>query len=303
MRTKILIILFIVFGALTFFSFKIYKENLNSKQGILNKRKEEWVRLKKTLENRIEHFKGQVGLVVEDLDTGWVISSNENALIPSASLVKVPILLSYFYAAQDGRVSFKDSIRLGSGEKVSGSKLLGNYPIGSQFLVGDLFYPMIALSDNSATNALIDLLGFDILNVYFKKMGLKNTNISRNMLDFKGRKDGIENYTTAFDMAYIFRKLYHRQFLNQEISDECLLLLGQQKINDRIPKYLPKDGIFVAHKTGLERYICHDAGIVYTPTGNFLICVLVKHEYKFAKPAKKLISAIVLSVYNYYRNL
>lgn len=67
-------------------------------------------------------------------------------------------------------------------------------------------------------------------------MGLKNTNLARKMLDFEERREGQENYTTAGDMAYLLEELYHKDFLNKNISEQCLALLGQQKINDRIPK-------------------------------------------------------------------
>lgn len=271
-------------------------------QNLLKRKKAGWLSLNDDLKNKVSRFKGKVGLVVEDLDTGWTISFNEDTLMPSASLVKIPIMLSCFYAQQEGRLNLKDSVKLKSFQRVSGSKALGNSPIGSRFVIEELFDPMITLSDNSAANALIGLMGFTDWNIYFKKMGLKNTNIVRNMMDFKSRRRGQENYTTAADMAYILEKLYRRQFLNREISEKCLLLLSQQKINDRIPRKLPQDEILAVHKTGLERHICHDAGIVYTRKGNFLICVLVKHENKFAQPAKKLISEIALSTYNYYNN-
>ena len=99
----------------------------------------------------------------------------------------------------------------------------------------------------------------------------------------------------------LIHKLTHFHFHNY--FDHKNLLLGQQKVNDRIPRNLPKEGIAIAHKTGLERHVCHDVGIVYTPKGNFLICVLVKHENKLAKPAKKFISDIALLTYNYYQSL
>jgi len=303
---KTFITIFIIaLGISIFFSFKIYEKSLvlSSQLRYLHKKKEGWRRLKKTLENKIFNFEGKVGLVVEDLSTGWVIAFNEDVLIPSASLVKVPIMLSYFYAAQDGKVNLLDNVKFRFFEKIPKSKLQSKPLTGYYFMVEELFDPMITVSNNDAANVLIDLLGFDILNEYFKKMGLKNTNISRKMLDFKSRKEGQENYTTAADMAYILEKLYRRQFLNQEVSEKCLALLNQQKINDRIPRELPKDEVSVAHKTGLERHICHDAGIVYTQKGDFLICVLVKHGNRFAKPAKKLISEIALATYNYYKNL
>lgn len=306
MKTKLtlLIIFLIALSAAVFFSFKLYEKNLavTKERNLLNRKKAEWQSLKKRLASRVARFNGKVGLVIEDLNTGWVIAFNEDALIPSASLVKIPIMLSCFYAQQEGRLNLKDSVRLKSFQRVSGSKVLGNSPVGSRFVIGDLFDPMITLSDNAAANALIGLLGFNDLNMYFKKIGLKNTNIARNMMDFKSRRRGRENYTTASDMAYVLEKLYRGQFLNQEVSERCLILLGQQKINDRIPRNLPQDETLSAHKTGLERHICHDVGIVYTRKGDFLICVLVKHENKFAQPAKRLISDIALSTYNYYKN-
>jgi len=305
---KIKIIIFVTFlillSALLFFSFKIYHQRrvMIKEQDLLDKRREGWLRLKTVLGQKVSSFRGTVGLVVEDLDTGWEIAFNEEALIPSASLVKVPIMLSCFYAEQDKKISLKDTIRLKHSDKVAGSKVLGMEPVGSVFTVEELFSPMITESDNAAANVLIDYLGFDTLNAYFKKMGLKNTNLSRKMMDFVERREGEENYTTAVDMAFLLEQLYYKKFLNKDVSEKCLELLGEQKINDRIPRKLPR-GTLVMHKTGLERHVCHDAGIVFTNKGNFLICVLAKHEDRFAQPTKKFISDITLLTYNYYQSL
>jgi beta-lactamase class A len=122
------------------------------------------------------------------------------------------------------------------------------------------------------------------------------------MMDFKERREGEENYTTAGDMAYLLEELYYRKFLNKEVSEKCLKLLGEQKINDRIPRKLPR-GTYVVHKTGLEKHVCHDVGIVFTNKGNFLICVLAKHEDRFARHTKKFISDVTLLTYNYYKDL
>jgi len=306
MKKKIIytVVLFTAFSLTVFFSSKIiikYKA-YQKEQVLLKKKKEGWMRLRQALAYKVSHFRGKVGLVVKDLDTGWEISFNKDALIPSASLVKVPIMLSCYYAYQDQKISLKDTIRIKSSDIVSGSHVLGAEPIGSVFTVEELFDPMITQSDNAAANVLIDYLGFDNLNSYFKRIGLKHTNIARKMMDFAERKEGKENYTTAGDMAYLLEKLYYGDFLNTDTSLKCLRLLGEQKINDRIPKKLPT-GTFVMHKTGLEKYICHDIGIVYTDNGNFLICALVKHEEKTAAKAKKFISDSTLLTYNYFQSL
>ena len=303
-KTWFLIILLILLGTGLFFSYKAYENysrQVKNSRVLLDKKKQGWMNLRNALKNKALNFKGKVCIVIKDLDRGWEIDFNKDKLVPSASLVKVPIMLSCFYAAQNGRISLKDTISLKALDKVGGSEILRNKPAGSVFTVEELFKPMITQSDNSAANLLIDFLGFDTLNAFFKKIGLKNTNIARKMMDFEERREGKENYTTAEDMAYLLGTLYYKTFLNKDISERCLALLKQQKINDRIPREIPYAGRSIAHKTGLEKYVCHDIGIVFTQKGDFLICVLVKHEDKHARQAKRLISEIALLTYNYYQ--
>lgn len=306
MKRKIIFFtaLFICFTGASYLIYKAYirYQDTLSQQRLLSKRKDAWQKLTRALENKVKRFHGTVGLVVEDLSTGWEVAFNDRVMLPSASLVKVPIMISYFYAAEEGKINLNDNIILKSADKVAGSKVLGKEPAGSVFTVEELFDPMITQSDNAAANMLIDRLGLDTLNSYFKKLGLKNTNLARKMMDFKERSEGEENYTTAQDMAYLLEQLYYAKFINKDVSGKCLGLLGQQKINDRIPRKLPK-GTLVMHKTGLENHVCHDIGIVSTNKGNFLICVLVKHANKFAAPTKKFISDVTLLTYSYYYSL
>jgi|WetSurMetagenome_2_1015567.scaffolds.fasta_scaffold159272_1 beta-lactamase class A len=307
MNKKNTVSLFIIIIILTIVSFlgcKTYSayNEAKIKRLALKRKKVAWDFLSRSLEKSVFGFKGEVSIVVKDLDTNWEIAFNKDVLLPSASLVKIPIMLSCYYAAQEGKISLTDTVSLSNSVKVPGSKVLGEAPAGSVFSIQDLLEPMITESDNTAANVLIETVGFDALNSYFKKIGLKNTNLARKMLDFKERSEGVENYTTAREMAYLLEALYRRNFLNKNVSDKCLQLLGQQKVNDRIPRGLPK-GTPVAHKTGLERHVCHDVGIVYTEKGAFLICVLVRHSDKFAQPAKKFISRLSSLAYNYYQSL
>jgi len=161
---------------------------------------------------------------------------------------------------------------------------------------------MIIASDNTAANILTNKLGIAYLNNYFISLGLANTNLSRKIADFGTRDRGIENYTTAEDMAYILERVYNRSLLNKDISEKCLKLLKLQRMNDRIPKYLPAE-ITVAHKTGLERSVCHDAGIIFTCKGNFLIVVLTRHANSNSVPSKEFIAKVASYTYNYFERL
>lgn len=296
------VILCIISGV--YYSYQLYEQRKEAqeKQLLLKKKRVAWERLKSNLEKETAKFKGEAGIVIKDLDTGWEINFNKDKLIPSASLVKIPIMVSYYCASVEGRINLKDGIELDRFEKTGGSGVLKNAVSGSLFSAEDLIELMITHSDNTAANMLIDLFGFETLSGYFGRFGLKNTNLARRMMDFDDRKRGVENYTTAADMAYLLEGIYRKRFLGNAGSVKCLQLLARQKINDRIPKRLPDEAL-VAHKTGLEYGVCHDVGIVFTEKGNFLICVLTKHSNKFAQPAKRFISKIALTTYNYYGNL
>jgi beta-lactamase class A len=117
------------------------------------------------------------------------------------------------------------------------------------------------------------------------------------MMDFSRRKEGVENITTADDMAEVLRRLYQHRFVDASYSKLGLEWLMAQHLNDRIPAKLPKT-VTVAHKTGLERSVCHDVGIVYTRKGDLLVCVLTKHKGVSA-PAKRFIATLSRHAYDY----
>lgn len=263
------------------------------------KRKAAWAGLKKNVEHELKGLNGAAGVVIKDLDKNWEINTNKDLRIASASMVKIPIMLSYYYAAHEGKLGLQDTIEIRNSEKAPGSGTLKFEMPGKAFTIEDLIRRMVTESDNTAANMLINRLGFDELNRYFKKLGLKHTNLSRKMMDFKERRVGVENYTTAGEMAYLLEQLYRGRFINADTSRKCIEILAQQKVNDRIPKKLPGE-VIVAHKTGLENFLCHDAGIAYTDKGNFLICVLTKHRNKTAQEAKSVIADISLLTYSYY---
>jgi beta-lactamase class A len=291
----------ICFSVFAFQYKKSFEASREKQRVILEKRRAAWLGLKSLLEKEVSDFKGQSAVIIKDLNTGWQYSYNKEVLFPSASLVKIPIMAACFYAANEGRISFRDKLRLEMSSKVPGSGELKNLPAGTEFSVEKLTELMITKSDNTATNMLTDFLGMDYLNNFFKSEGLLNTNLSRRMMDFRKRKKGVENYTTAADIACILEKIYQGRFINKQTSAKCLSLLLHQKVNDRIPKKLPEDAI-VAHKTGLERHVCHDAGIVFTPQGHVLICVLTKSKDR-AKKAKEFISDVALYIYSNYQTL
>src|SRR4030042_1000460 len=215
-------------------------------------RKAAWQELQQRIKAEISQFKGEAGIVIEDLEAGWEFSYDKAKLFPSASLAKIPLMAACFLAADQGRIKLERNIALKSSDKLTGSGVVKDMPAGTTFSVEELIGLMIYDSDNTATNIVTNLVGIDYLNSAFKNFGLKNTGLSRKIADYQSRDRGVENYTTAEDMALLLEKIYRRSLGNKNVSDQCIRLLKLTRMNDRIPKYLPV-AITIAHKTG--RYL------------------------------------------------
>ena len=254
--------------------------------------------LRQKLVNEVRRFKGEAGIVVRDLRFNWEISHNKDRLFASASLAKIPIMCACFLAAEEGKINLDQQVVLKNSDKFTGSGILKDIRPGAIFSVEELIELMVDDSDNTATNILTNLVGIDYLNKVFNSLGLKHTNLSRRVADFSLRDQGVENYTTAEDISLLLEKIYRRSLISRDLSEKCLRVLKLQRVNDRIPKYLPLD-VTVAHKTGLERNVCHDAGIVFCCKGDFLICVLTKHVNPSAVASKNFIARTALATYVY----
>jgi len=296
----ILVVLIITSGGVYYGS--KYSINLQRQQALLEQRKSDWEALRKKVIGDISLFKGETGIVIKDLRTNWEIAYNKDKLFPSASLAKIVIMPACFIAVKEGNIKLDQNVVLKNSDKLIGSGILKRARSGSTFSVEELIGHMIYDSDNTATNILTNIIGMDYLRNACNSFGLKNTNISRKVADYCSRKKGIENYTTAEDMALILERMYRRSFVNKNVSEKCLNLLRLQRVNDRIPKYLPAD-VTIAHKTGLERNVCHDVGIVSSDKGDFLICVLTKRANSNSIISKRFISKVALHTYAYFENL
>lgn len=247
------------------------------------------------LEVRASRFRGETGILVKDLRTRQTIGINSSKLFPSASLVKVPIMAAVFAAEREGKLKLTDTLKVERRQKVKSSSRIYRARPGTKFKVSYLVEEMITHSDNTATNMIVDALGFGYLNQKFVEFGLKNTDLRRGVMDLKWRKAGIENYTTAEDMALLLEKIYHGELVSPEASAQMLAVLKRQKVNDRLPTGLPRN-LVIAHKTGLLRDTVSDCGIIFTTEGDFIICVLTS-DIRGYKSAKRFIGRVAQCTY------
>ncbi len=151
---------------------------------------------------------------------------------------------------------------------------------------------MITVSDNTSTNLLIDLLGFDSINNSIKELGLKNTKLQRKMYDFESREKGIDNFTTSEEIALFFKYLTNDKIITKKeiesfdifniesenyISYAMLKILSEQKDLEKIPSGFTNNNYLIAVKAGELPNIRNDAGIIITDNNNYLISIFTEN--------------------------
>ncbi len=181
----------------------------------------------------------------------------ENDIFISASIIKIPIMLSILDYLLNNNVSIESYIKINNSDILYDNKYFKNGIY--QYNIEDLITWMITLSDNSSTNILIKYLGFERINEYFKKIGLKDTKLERYMLDEGTIKNGKNNYTSLDDMYKCFKYIVNKEILTGEFCDLALNILYKQEVNNQINRYIKN--IKFAHKTGSLEYLNSDVGI------------------------------------------
>ncbi len=224
-------------------------------------------------ENILEMIKsipGKVGFYYKNLITQDTLSFQDDIPLQAASVIKIPILIETFSRLQLKTISKTDIFTINKEDKLPSCGALNYMHDGLQVTLEDLYTLMIILSDNTATNLLIKYLGMEQINTTLKNIGLVHTKLNRLLFDSKQSALGIENYITAGEMGSLLEKMHLGELVSPEASSEMLDILKNQRLNGKIPFFVP-GGIKIAHKTGEDSGITHDVAIVYAPQP-FIVC-------------------------------
>ena len=222
----------------------------------------------------IDSLKGQAGLIIGD-PQNIEFSYQENRPFPAASIIKLYVLWELYRQVDEGSKKIDEIILLPEKSKVGGFGVLSNLREHLPLTLRDLGVLMIIVSDNTATNLLIDHLGITNIQKTASQMGWTGTKIARKMFDEQAQKLGLENYTTATDTANLLARLLEKgDDLSQSAKEDFLHILINQKFNNKLPGRWPRGSALFAHKTGEIKYNEHDAGILFTPQGSKLIVAL-----------------------------
>lgn len=241
--------------------------------------------LQNALRERIGDFPGTVTLYAKNLDAGTSVGIRENDLVRTASTIKLAIMATVFDAVNRGDAKWTDLLPVAPAEKVSGSGVLGNeFSDGVQLPIRDVLHLMIVLSDNTATNLLLERFSAEAVNRYLDKIGIKTTRSLRKIMGKQaagwsaaGKLPENQKYglgvATPKEMVAILEKIDAGELVSPEASKEMLAVLKRQQDNTGMRRHFMD--VPVANKTGALDALRADVGIVYAKTGKVAMAIYV----------------------------
>jgi beta-lactamase class A len=236
--------------------------------------------LESLLSPLIKAHKGKVTIAVKNLKTGESFAHMADEPMPTASLIKFPVMIEAYRQAGEAKVDLKTTVTLKKEDKVPGSGILTNhFSDGASFPLRDAVRLMIVYSDNTATNLVLDQIGLKSTAETMEKLGYPNTKIhskvfrrETSVFPERSQQFGLGS-TTAAEMIRLCEALEKRELVSKEASDEMLTHMLACDDKDKFPRFLPP-GTKVAFKTGSLDACKTAAGILYTPSGPVALCVM-----------------------------
>ena len=239
-------------------------------------------KVRPALEARIARHQGVVGLFARDLTTGETLSIGGSEQFPSASVIKVPILVELFHNVERGTLKLTDPLIMLSADQRPGSGVLQFLSTPHTLTVADAALLMIVMSDNTATNLIIDKVGIRNVNARMDSLGLRQTRLhakvflgSATTIDTAATRRWGFGVTTPQEMAGLFEHMYRGTAISPAASKQMLDVLKKNFDYEEIPRLLPA-GVVVAHKTGKLNDSRSDCGIVFVAGADHTLCIFTR---------------------------
>ena len=245
----------------------------------------------------LEKETGIFAVALKDPRTGFHWSLNACPM-RSASLIKLFIMVEAFEQMKTAQLLSDTVLSFTESDRVAGSGLLQELPAGTSRTVWELVELMITESDNIATNLLIDRLSMSAINARIRSLGCNDTVLRRRMMDFAAAAAGRENTTSVTDIVHVLSLLHDGRCVNLEADSAMRAILGRQTDRCKIPFLLPAVTV-CQNKTGELPGAEHDAGIVLTPQGSYILAIM-SDELADSEQGCRAVARISHSIYDWY---
>lgn len=212
------------------------------------------------LDRAVTALTGRAGLFATREDGTVLYERDADAEYPSASVIKIPLLMTLYADVAVGRLSLDDRVPVG--ERMPGSGVLRHLPDVTELSVRDHAMLMTIVSDNTSTNRLIERVGLDRVEARLAEWGCTRTRLRRRMFDVDAAKSGMDNVASARELGSLLLRLVRGELVDRATSDAVLAVLEQTQDHTLIRRYLPA-GTRVAHKTGSLEKVRNDAAVIW----------------------------------------
>lgn len=280
----------------------------------------------------LQEAQGEFGVAVTQLESGETAGHQADQLFQMASVFKIPIIVTLMRDVDAGKLRLDQRVTLRYEERVPGSGVLQELDSGAALTVKDLAMLMTIVSDNYATDMLINLVGLENIEAHMRELGLMNIYLPQTTWQLLNRCVGMEepspspagfaeferreetgdyellfdvgepttanNVASPADLNRLLTMVAKKEILSEASCDLILDILRRQQYNSRLPLLLP-EGTKVAHKTGTVNGVVNDAGIIYLPDGRGSIAISVLSRNVAEKQAaERTIAQVARAVYD-----
>jgi beta-lactamase class A len=264
-------------------------------------------------ENDLKHLlnaesNARVSLAIHDLASGYQLLVQPDLAYHSAGIFKLGVMMEVFHQAAGGTFSLDELLPvINSFISIADQSIFSLSPeddsetdlyqhIGESLPLRELTRRMIIYSSNLATNLLIEKVGAESVTRFMQELGTNDLVIRRGPEDNQAYTLGLNNSATARSLMQVLVRVAKRSVVSPAASDEMIAILGQQQFNEGIPARLP-EGVIVAHKTGWNDRLYHDAAIVYPPKHTPYVMAIMRSGLPETGEASALVAGLSLKIF------
>lgn len=250
--------------------------------------------LQARLEDLAGEIPGRVAWSMAHPASGARVEKHADACFISASVIKTPILMESFRQAEHEGLDWNEVLPLKESDKVGGSGVLNVLHDGLRTTARDVAVLMTVVSDNTATNMMLERLGVEKVNAFLQDHGCKVTRCIRKLYDWDAIKKGIHNHIAAGEITDLLVLAAQGRLNGPEADQDLIGIMKKQQYRDKIPHLLPK-GAVTATKSGSLDEVSHDCGIVYLPGGDWFALSIFTGDLQHSEegPERAAVNAVM----------